>query len=151
MKQISEEVGKFSKEYGTIMCTAGGFDVSNIADEEILSKYIAMDQMNLHSAIMTGHLATKFLGPQAMLMFTGAAAVFDGPVNFAYGYSLSKIATHQLALTMSTREEIPETSSVVTILPGVIDTPANRAVMEHQKDWQPPEKIAQLTEQWASG
>ena len=43
MKQISEEVGKFSKEYGTIICTAGGFDVSNIADEEILSKYIAMD------------------------------------------------------------------------------------------------------------
>ena len=52
---------------------------------------------------------------------------------------------------MSTRDEIPETSSVVTLLPGTIDTPANRAAMEPQKDWQSPEKIAQLVEQWAAG
>ena len=68
--------------------------MSNIADEDILAKYEAMDRMNLQSAILAGHLATKFLGPQSLLMLTGAAAVFDGPVNFAYGYALSKSATH---------------------------------------------------------
>ena len=39
MAQITEEVGKFSKEYGTIICGAGGFDISNIADGDILTKY----------------------------------------------------------------------------------------------------------------
>ena len=50
-------------------------------------------------------------------MFTGAAAVFDGPVNYAYAYYIAKSATHALALQMSERKEIPLTSSVVTILP----------------------------------
>lgn len=63
LPNISEQVGKFSQEYGAIICTSGGFDVSNIADEDILAKYEAMDRMNLQSAILAGHLATKFLGP----------------------------------------------------------------------------------------
>jgi len=50
-------------------------------------------------------------------MFTGAAAVFEGPVNYAYAYYIAKSATHALALQLSERKEIPQTSSVVTILP----------------------------------
>ena len=50
-------------------------------------------------------------------MFTGAAAPFEGPVNFAYGYAMSKSATHHLAMTMAERTEIPPNSSVCTILP----------------------------------
>ena len=69
------------------------------------------------------------MSQQGLLMFTGAAAVFEGPVNFAYGYALSKAATHHLALQMAERTEIPETSNVVTIMPQVIDTPANREAM----------------------
>jgi len=57
------------------------------------------------------------------LLFTGAAAVFEGPVDFAYGYAMSKAATHNLALQMAERTEIPASSSVCTILPQVIDTP----------------------------
>ena len=112
-----------------------------------------MAQKNLRSALLAGHLATRFLAPQSMLMFTGAAAVFDGPVNFAYGYALSKAATHTLAVQMAEREEIPESSTVVTILPGVIDTPANQSDMPDadKSEWQPPEKIAQLVTSWAAG
>lgn len=79
-------------------------------------------------------------------MFTGAAAVYQGPVNFAYAYALAKSATHALALQMSERTEIPESSSVVTILPMVIDTPYNRATMPHADTsaWAPPNKIASL-------
>ena len=41
------------------------------------------------------------LAPQGMLMLTGAAAVFEGPVNFAYAYAMSKAATHSLALHLA--------------------------------------------------
>ena len=40
-------------------------------------------------------------------MFTGANAVFEGPVNFAYAYAMSKSATHALALHLAERQEIP--------------------------------------------
>ena len=86
-------------------------------------------------------------------MFTGAAAVFEGPVNFAYGYAMSKAATHNLALQMAERTEIPDSSSVCTILPQTIDTPANRESMPDvdTSEWQPPEKIAELVTGWAQG
>jgi len=50
-------------------------------------------------------------------MFTGAAAVFTGPTNYAFAYGLTKSTTHALALAMSQRTDIPATSSVCCILP----------------------------------
>ena len=93
---------------------------------------------------MGGHIATKVLAEQGLLCFTGAAAVFEGPVNFAYAYALSKSATHALALQMAERSEIPESSTVVTILPQTIDTPMNRNDMPDAdfNTWAPTDKIA---------
>ena len=86
-------------------------------------------------------------------MFTGAAAVFEGPVNFAYGYAMSKAATHNLALQMAEKTELPENSTVLTILPQIIDTPDNQEAMPDadKSEWQPPSKIAELVRGWASG
>ena len=123
MPDLYDGLQKFSSEYDAILCAAGGFQVSSIKDEDVLEKYLEIDKSCFQSALLTGHLSTKFLGPQGFLLFTGAAAVFEGPVNFAYGYAMSKAATHNLALQMAERTEIPATSSVCTILPQVIDTP----------------------------
>ncbi len=84
-------------------------------------------------------------------MFTGAAAVFEGPVNYAYAYYVAKSATHALALQMSERTEIPSTSSVVTILPQIIYTEANRNSMPDadHSSWAPTDKIAVIIKQWA--
>ena len=64
----------------------------------MIEKYLEMDKVNFQSALLTAHLSTKFLGPQGLLLLTGAASVFEGPVNYAYGYACSKSATHNLAL-----------------------------------------------------
>ena len=86
-------------------------------------------------------------------MLTGAAAVFEGPVNFAYAYAMSKAATHSLALHLAKRTEIEESSTVCTLLPQVIDTADNRAAMPDadQSEWAPPEKVAAMVRQWAEG
>ena len=86
-----------------------------------------------------------------MLCLSGAAVVFEGPVNFAYGYAMSKTATHHLALQLAERKEIPASSSVITILPQIIDTPGNREAMPDadKSEWQPTDKIASLVECWA--
>lgn len=54
--------------------------------------------MNAQSALLTGHLASRYLGEQGFLCLTGAATVFEGPVNYAFAYGMSKQATHALAL-----------------------------------------------------
>ena len=79
--------------------------------------------------------------------------MFEGPVNFAYAYALSKSATHALALQMAERTELPESSTVVTILPQVIDTPMNRNDMPDadHSTWAPTDKIASMVQQWANG
>lgn len=87
------------------------------------------------------------------MCFTGAAKVFEGPVNYAFAYGISKQATHALALHMAERTDIPKTADVVCILPTVIDTPANRQAMpnEDNSTWLPPAKIAELVRGWAEG
>ena len=127
--------------------------MSNIKDLDILEKYEEQDRINFQTALLAGHLASHMLAPQGMLCLTGAAAVFDGPVNFAYAYAMSKHATHSLAMHLATRAELPESSDVLTILPQVIDTPGNREAMPdaNHDEWAPPEKIAQMVKQWAEG
>lgn len=73
--------------------------------------------MNFQTALLAGHLASHTLTESGFLMFTGAAAVFSGPVNYAYAYAMTKSATHALALNMAERDCIPLSASVVTILP----------------------------------
>ena len=81
-----------------MICLAGGFDMGTVKDKEVFEKYRKLDKMNLQSALLTCHLATRYLSQQGMLTLTGAAAVFDGPVNFAFAYGLTKSATHALVL-----------------------------------------------------
>ena len=85
-------------------------------------------------------------------MLTGSAAAFEGPVNYAYGFSLSKMTTHALALQMATRTELPENATVITILPQIIESEMNAAIEgygEDAEDQAPPEKIASLVSAWA--
>lgn len=104
-QKISEQVGKvhdhtkaFSRSFDSIICTAGGFDVGSIRDNDLFVKYEKLDRMNAQSALLTAHLASHYLGEQGFLCLTGAAKVFEGPVNFAFSYGMSKQATHALAL-----------------------------------------------------
>uniref|UniRef100_A0A7S3FUQ0 Dihydropteridine reductase n=1 Tax=Strombidium rassoulzadegani TaxID=1082188 RepID=A0A7S3FUQ0_9SPIT len=153
LQQIYSQTESFSKTFDSIVCVAGGFTVSNIKDEDCIEKYLEMDRVNFQSALLTGHLSTKYLDQMGLLVFTGAAAAFEGPVNFAYGYGMSKCATHHLAMHIAERQEIPKTSTVVTILPQTIDTPGNREAMADadKSEWQPTEKIAALVRSWAEG
>lgn len=48
--------------------------------------------------MFAGHVASHSLEEHGLLMFTGAASVFEGPVNYAYAYYIAKSATHALAI-----------------------------------------------------
>jgi len=142
-----------SKQFDSIICVSGGFNLSSVKDKDIFDKYEEMDRKNFQSALLAAHIAAYTLGPLGFFALTGAAAAFSGPINYAYAYGASKAATHSLALTLAERTEIPADSCVVTLLPTMIDTPANRAAMPDAdtKEWADPLKIAALVHQWANG
>jgi dihydropteridine reductase len=56
----------------------------------------SMWQANVKSAVTTAHLATRFLRPGGLVVFSGAGAAM-GPTPGMAGYGIAKAATHQLA------------------------------------------------------
>ena len=47
--------------YDSMICVAGGFDMGSVKDKEVFEKYQKLDKMNLQSALLTSHLATRYL------------------------------------------------------------------------------------------
>ena len=127
--------------------------MGTIRDADLFEKYDRLDRMNAQSALLTGHLAAHYLGEQGFLCLTGAATVFEGPVNWAFAYGTTKQATHSIALHLSERTDIPKSASVCCILPTMIDTQANRDAMpnDDKSSWLPPEKVGELLKAWAEG
>ena len=104
-----------------------------------------MNFKNVESALLASHLATKFLAPKGLLLLTGSSGVYDGPLNFAFGYHLSKTALHSLADLMHAElgKSLPAEARVVCLLPGVLDTPSNRASgMQPDNTWIAPNSLA---------
>ena len=105
------------------------------------------------SALLAGHLAAHYLAPKGLLVFTGAKAVYLGPTPGMIGYHIAKTSTHAIAQNMATLTNIPKDSTVVTILPETLDTPANREAMpevDHSK-WAKCDQVAALLKMWAQG
>ena len=59
---------------------------------------------------------------------------------------MSKSSTHALAKSLAARSDIPEDSTVVTLLPDIIDTQANRDAMPDadKSAWNDPMNISRL-------
>jgi hypothetical protein len=66
---------------------------------------------------LAGHLATKYLLPNSVLLFTGAAKIFKESSPEMLGYHIAKTATHSLALTLKDSSELPNNTVIITILP----------------------------------
>mmetsp|Transcript_32764 Transcript_32764/g.42090 ORF Transcript_32764/g.42090 Transcript_32764/m.42090 type:complete len:251 (+) Transcript_32764:14-766(+) len=139
----------------TIICTAGSWAGGNVDTVEGLDAIESMWQANVQSAVLTAHLATKFLNPNGgLLVFTGADGALMKPTPFMMGYGLAKTATHHLALSLASKNGdsgLSFNTSVITLLPKVIDTPNNRKYMsefEPFDEWAKPNDIAKQIKYW---
>ena len=147
------EIQKVTQTFEAIVCVAGGFECSNISDISVFDDLQLMNFKNVESALLASHLATKFLAPKGLLLLTGSSGVYDGPLNFAFGYHLSKTALHSMADLMHAElgKSLPPEARVVCLLPGVLDTPSNRASwMQPDPTWILPESLAKQIVHWAS-
>lgn len=133
-----------------IVNVAGGWQGGSLENDNIIESVDNMMKMNLYSSVLAAALAKTCFNDKALLVLTGAQVVKDQMSPFMLGYHLSKQSSHHLADLLKQSKELPEGTKVVTILPNVIDTPANRQNMPDSdfSKWTKPEAIADLIKMW---
>ena len=136
-----------------VVCAAGGFCMENIASDDVFAHVDKMLAMNLRTAVTTGHIASKYLAEDGLVMLTGAKAALS-PTNWAIAYGATKAATHHIIKSLAAETDaLPKGASIVGILPITIDTPSNRRDMPDAdvSTWTPPAAIGDKVVEWAQG
>ena len=87
-----------------------------------------MIKVNFVSALISSHIAAHHLEKNGLLVLTGAQFPYFNIDPSMLTYSLSKNLVHNLHLNLA-RSPQYEDKNFLTILPTIIDTPANRKAM----------------------
>jgi len=142
-----------SAMFDTIITVAGGFAMGKVGDDNMWATVEKMLSMNLWSALATAHVAAKTLKEGGLLVLTGAMAALN-PTPTLLAYGIAKAACHHLIKSLSIEESgLPKGTTVVALLPIMLDTPPNREAMPgaDTRTWTPLEVISEKLAQWGSG
>jgi len=150
-KLVDETVARFGK-IDVLAHTVGGFAGGQSVAETDDATFHRMFDVNLNSLFHTLRAAVPVLrqtGKGRIIAIGSRAALEPGPGVGAY--SASKAAMVSLIRTVALENEDAGMTANV-ILPGTIDTPANRAVMANAdfSKWVQPSTIASLIT-WLAG
>jgi len=147
-----DSIKSLGVKFNAIVVTAGGWTGGSIKDDDYYEKVRQMNEVNLYPSLLAAHLATKYLASGGLVSFTGAAAVYKEPQPEMLAYALSKAGVHYLATALAEKAKDFD-GRVVTILPGVIDTPTNRDGMPKAdfSSWANPDHIGGLLLGWIEG
>jgi NAD(P)-dependent dehydrogenase (short-subunit alcohol dehydrogenase family) len=126
-----------------VVHTVGGYAASGPLHEAPIDEWDRMMDTNLRSAYLVARAALPRLGEGGGLVFVSSRAALKGRKGNA-AYAVSKAAL--LTLAEAIAEEQKGRVRANAVLPGIIDTPANRAAMPDAKheSWTPPEEIARV-------
>ena len=130
--------------FDVVICAAGGWAGGSFSSEtsSLIESVNKMWSMNVQTAVAAGHIGSKFVKKGGLVVFMGANAGRSGTPSMV-GYGISKAATHQLSQSLS-QELKDQGTTVISILPIIIDTPANRTAMPNAdfSTWTPTKEIA---------
>jgi len=150
---VLEKLVSEKAEFDAVVCIAGGWVGGSISHLDIFDGYNKMDSMNIQSAIATGHVASKTLKEGGTLVLTGAAAALT-PTPGMLAYGISKAATPHIIKSLAQADSgLPKGSTVIGILPVILDTQTNRRDMPtaNFNNWTPLETVAGKIISWAEG
>lgn len=126
-----------------VVHTVGGYAGSGPLHQAPVDEWDRMMDVNLRSAFLVARAALPRLREGGSLVFVSSRAALRERKGHA-AYAVSKAAL--LTLVEAIAEEQKGRARANAVLPGTIDTPANRAAMPHAKDgaWTPPAEIARV-------
>ena len=133
-----------------VVHTVGGYAGGAPLHETAVDEWDRMLSINLRSAFLIARAAIPRLPDGGALVFVSSRAALKGRKGHV-PYAVSKAAL--LTLTEAIAEEYRGRVRANAVLPGTIDTPANRAAMPDAKHdaWTPPAEIARVILFLASG
>lgn len=104
--------------FDCIINVAGGWSGDNLNNEDILVSTQLMHHQNVTSSVLSTYLARNYLNKKGLLIFTGAAAVYDNQNTNMLAYQLAKNSVHYLTeLLVQNPQELPEDTKIITLLP----------------------------------
>ncbi len=126
-----------------VVHTVGGYAAGGPLHEAPVEEWDRMMDVNLRSAYLVARAALPRLREGGALVFVSSRAAVRGRAGNA-AYAVSKAAL--LTLVEAIAEEQQGRARANAVLPGTIDTPANRAAMPHADpaSWTPPAQIARV-------
>jgi NAD(P)-dependent dehydrogenase (short-subunit alcohol dehydrogenase family) len=133
-----------------VVHTVGGYAGGAPLHETAVEEWDRMMSINLRSAFLIARAAIPRLPDGGPLVFVSSRAALKGRKGHV-PYAVSKAAL--LTLTEAIAEEYRGRVRANAVLPGTIDTPANRASMPDTKydTWTAPAEIARVIVFLASG
>lgn len=138
-----ERTAKWGGRLDAVVHTVGGYAGGTPLHETRADTWDRMMQLNLRSAFLVARTAIPRLGEDGALVFVSSRAAVRGRKGNA-AYAVAKAGL--LTLVEAIAEEQKGRVRANAVLPGTIDTPANRASMPDAKHetWTPPEEIARV-------
>jgi NAD(P)-dependent dehydrogenase (short-subunit alcohol dehydrogenase family) len=133
-----------------VVHTVGGYAGGTPLHETAVDDWDRMMSINLRSAFLIARAAIPRLAEGGSLVYVSSRAALKGRKGHV-PYAVSKAAL--LTLVEAIAEEYKGRVRANAVLPGTIDTPANRASMPDARydTWTPPAEIARVIVFLASG
>lgn len=131
-----------------------GFSPAALSDPMLFDSCEYMYRTSVESSLVTAKLASQFMSPNGMLALIGSVAALPGTsARTLLGYGAAKASVHQIVrlLAGTVGTDLPDGSSVIAIVPEVLDTPLHRSMNdgEGEKNWTPCDVVASKLLEWS--
>uniref|UniRef100_A0A0R3RS51 Dihydropteridine reductase n=1 Tax=Elaeophora elaphi TaxID=1147741 RepID=A0A0R3RS51_9BILA len=148
LKSIGEALN--GERFDAILCVAGGWAGGSANNENMIKNSEILWKQNVWTSAISARIAALHLKKGGLLQFTGAASVL-GDTSTMLGYGMAKAAVHQLTKSLAFKTSgMPDESTVVALLPAMLDTAQNREWMPkaNTDSWTSLYYIAELLHDW---
>lgn len=143
-----------AEKFDVILNATLGFTSAGLDDDNLFETTEYMYRTSVESSLVTARLAHEFMTEDGMLCLIGSVAAL--PTTHApkmLGFGAAKASVHQMVrlLAQSVGTDLPAKSSVVAIVPEVLDTPLHRSMNggKSGENWTPCNVVALKLLDWA--
>lgn len=141
-------------KFDVVLNATLGFTGAGLNDDDLFDSSEYMYRTSVESSLVTARLASSFMSEGGLLCLIGSVAAL--PITHApkmLGFGAAKASVHQMVrlLAGSVGSDLPSKSSVVAIVPEVLDTPLHRSMNggASGENWTPCDVVASKLLEWA--
>uniref|UniRef100_A0A2K6VDY7 Dihydropteridine reductase n=1 Tax=Onchocerca volvulus TaxID=6282 RepID=A0A2K6VDY7_ONCVO len=148
LKSVGETLN--GEHLDAVLCVAGGWADGKVSSENMIKNSEILWKQNVWTSAISARIAALYLKKGGLLQFTSASTVFKDTSGML-GYGMAKAAINQLTKSLAAKKSgMPDESTVVAILPALLDTEQNRKWMPkaNTDSYTSVHYIAELLYEW---